>query len=273
MSDTKNYGIVYLLTNPCMPGIVKIGKTSRTDLQNRMKELYTTGVPVPFECVYACRIKLSHMDKLETTLHSAFEPYRVNKNREFFSIKPEQAIAFMKFVDNIQDVTSEVSAEIANDLTTDDTLAIAKVRKKRPSINFYEMGMHDGDVLVWCADAHTGHGPVYGGRRHVDDADGRRYRRGDQQVEAASAAADHLLHAGRADHDRRTRSSAAGAAGAVHSQSGSDSFRCRRRGSVSGHRAGAHDFLDPPFPYAGHRLCGDLPAGSTGAEGLHSGLL
>ena len=152
MSDTKNYGIVYLLTNPCMPGIVKIGKTSRTDLQNRMKELYTTGVPVPFECVYACRIKLSHMDKLETTLHSAFEPYRVNKNREFFSIKPEQAIAFMKFVDNIQDVTSEVSAEIANDLTTDDTLAIAKVRKKRPSINFYEMGMHDGDVLVFVQD-------------------------------------------------------------------------------------------------------------------------
>ena len=152
MSDTKNYGIVYLLTNPCMPGIVKIGKTSRTDLQNRMKELYTTGVPVPFECVYACRIKLSHMDKLETTLHSAFEPYRVNKNREFFCIKPEQAIAFMKFVDNIQDVTSEVSAEIANDLTTDDTLAIAKVRKKRPSINFYEMGMHDGDVLVFVQD-------------------------------------------------------------------------------------------------------------------------
>ena len=152
MSDTKNYGIVYLLTNPCMPGIVKIGKTSRTDLQNRMKELYTTGVPVPFECVYACRIKLSHMDKLETTLHCAFEPYRVNKNREFFSIKPEQAIAFMKFVDNIQDVTSEVSAEIANDLTVDDTLAIAKVRKKRPSINFYEMGMHDGDVLVFVQD-------------------------------------------------------------------------------------------------------------------------
>lgn len=152
MSDTKNYGIVYLLTNPCMPGIVKIGKTSRIDLQKRMKELYTTGVPVPFECVYACRIKLSHMDKLETTLHSAFEPYRVNKNREFFSIKPEQAIAFMKFVDNIQDVTSEVSAEIANDLTTDDMLAIAKVRKKRPSINFYEMGMHDGDVLVFVQD-------------------------------------------------------------------------------------------------------------------------
>lgn len=152
MSESKNYGIVYLLTNPCMPGIVKIGKTSRTDLQNRMKELYTTGVPVPFECVYACRIKLAHMDKLETTLHNAFEPYRVNKNREFFSIKPEQAMAFMKFVDNIQDATSEVAEEIANDLTADDTIAMDKVRKKRPSINFYEMGLKDGDVLEFIHD-------------------------------------------------------------------------------------------------------------------------
>lgn len=65
MAESKDYGIVYLLTNACMPGIVKIGKTSRADLQNRMKELYTTGVLVPFECAYACRIKLSHMNKLE----------------------------------------------------------------------------------------------------------------------------------------------------------------------------------------------------------------
>lgn len=152
MADNKNYGIVYLLTNACMPGIVKIGKTSRTDLQNRMKELYTTGVPIPFECAYACRIKLSHMGKLETALHNAFEPNRVNKNREFFRIKPEQAMAIMQFVDNIQDATSEVSAEIANDMVQEDIIAIENVRQKRPSINFYEMGLHDGDVLVFVHD-------------------------------------------------------------------------------------------------------------------------
>ncbi len=152
MADTKDYGIVYLLINACMPGIVKIGKTSRTDLQNRMKELYTTGVPIPFECVYACRIKLSHMSKLETALHNAFEPNRVNKNREFFRIKPEQAMAIMQFVDNIQDATSEVSAEIANDMVQEDIIAIENVRQKRPPINFYEMGLHDGDVLVFIHD-------------------------------------------------------------------------------------------------------------------------
>ena len=150
--DNKDYGIVYLLTKACMPGIVKIGKTSRTDLQNRMKELYTTGVPIPFECAYACRIKLSHMGKLETALHNAFEPNRVNKNREFFRIKPEQAMAIMQFVDNIQDATSEVSAEIANDMVQEDIIAIENVRQKRPPINFYEMGLHDGDVLVFVHD-------------------------------------------------------------------------------------------------------------------------
>lgn len=44
------YGIVYLLTNPMMPGLVKIGMTTQEDIDKRMKELYTTGVPVPFEC-------------------------------------------------------------------------------------------------------------------------------------------------------------------------------------------------------------------------------
>ena len=33
-----------------MPGLVKIGMTTQEDIDKRMKELYTTGVPVPFEC-------------------------------------------------------------------------------------------------------------------------------------------------------------------------------------------------------------------------------
>jgi hypothetical protein len=47
------YGIVYLLTNPVMPGLVKIGMTAQEDIDRRMRELYTTDVPVPFECQFA----------------------------------------------------------------------------------------------------------------------------------------------------------------------------------------------------------------------------
>jgi hypothetical protein len=46
--------IVYISTNPVMPGVVKIGKTDQADVIGRAKELFTTGVPVPFDCVYAC---------------------------------------------------------------------------------------------------------------------------------------------------------------------------------------------------------------------------
>ena len=41
-------GTVYVLTNPAMPGMVKIGKTTR-DVTHRLKDLYSTGVPLPFE--------------------------------------------------------------------------------------------------------------------------------------------------------------------------------------------------------------------------------
>ena len=48
--ENSDMGIVYVLTNPAMPGIVKIGKT-HASLGSRLSQLYSTGVPVPFECV------------------------------------------------------------------------------------------------------------------------------------------------------------------------------------------------------------------------------
>ena len=45
-------GSVYVLTNPAMPNMVKIGKTTR-DVELRLADLYSTGVPLPFECEYA----------------------------------------------------------------------------------------------------------------------------------------------------------------------------------------------------------------------------
>lgn len=147
----QELGIVYVLTNRVMPGLVKIGMTTRSDIDARMKELYTTGVPVPFDCVYACLVCLKDCEKIEKALHKAFEPNRVNANREFFEIKPEQATAILELF-NKGDVTEEVKEEIDNDLETSDKLAKDKVRKRRPSLNFFEMGFHKGDVLSFDKD-------------------------------------------------------------------------------------------------------------------------
>jgi len=146
-----SYGIVYLLTNPCMPGLVKIGMTTQEDIDKRMRELYTTGVPVPFECQFACKVNNKDCAKIEKALHTAFDPQRVNKNREFFKINVEQAKAILELFHHT-DVTDDVSEEIQNDLTEEDKVASSKAQAKRPPLNLYEMGLHKGDVLQWKDD-------------------------------------------------------------------------------------------------------------------------
>ena len=139
------------MTNPVMPGLVKIGMTAQEDIEKRMRELYTTGVPVPFECQFACKVKKGDCVKIEKALHAAFAPQRVNANREFFRIQVEQAKSILELFHHT-DVTEEVSDEIENDLTDDDKAATKKARLHRPPLNFFEMGMKKGDVLQWKDD-------------------------------------------------------------------------------------------------------------------------
>ena len=49
-------GIIYILINEAMPNFVKIGKTTTT-VEQRMRALDTTGIPLPFECYYAARVR------------------------------------------------------------------------------------------------------------------------------------------------------------------------------------------------------------------------
>ena len=77
--------IVYILTNSAFPDYVKIGRT--TDLKARIKQLDTTGVPLPFECYYA--VEVVNSSKIEKLLHEAFDGVRVRQSREFFEILPE----------------------------------------------------------------------------------------------------------------------------------------------------------------------------------------
>ncbi len=46
-------GYVYVLTNPAIPGLVKIGRTSRTPAIRAAELSEPTGVPCPFEVAYA----------------------------------------------------------------------------------------------------------------------------------------------------------------------------------------------------------------------------
>ncbi len=136
--------IVYVLTNSAMPGLIKIGKTSQDDHTTRVSQLYTTGVPVPFDIEYACRVP--NPSEVESALHVAFAPHRINPRREFFEIDAEQAIAVLKLL-NVEDITDEVKSDVDN-IGTQDRNAAALLRSRRPSLNFEEMGIPVGSELV-----------------------------------------------------------------------------------------------------------------------------
>lgn len=85
--------------------------------------------------------------KIEKALHKAFDPQRINQNREFFRINVEQAQAILELFHH-EDVTEEVTDEIQNDLTDEDKAASTKAQAKRPPLNFYEMGLQKGDILI-----------------------------------------------------------------------------------------------------------------------------
>ncbi len=143
--------IVYVLANSAMPDIVKIGKTTQADVKTRMNQLYTTGVPVPFECVFA--IEVTDCSKVESALHIVFGPNRINPNREFFKIDSEQAIAILKLLGQ-KDVTPQVSAELNSNVSQAEKDSGKKL-KKRPNMDFLEMNIPEGSELLFEDGATT----------------------------------------------------------------------------------------------------------------------
>ena len=147
---SKNNQIVYVLTNEAMPNLVKIGKTTRSDVKTRMSELYSSGVPYQFECVYA--VEVNDCSTVEKALHIAFNPNRVNPKREFFSIDPEQAIAILKLL-GTKDVTPLLNSNLDSNVSATELEAVKQAKKKRPNINYFEMGLEKGTLMTFANDS------------------------------------------------------------------------------------------------------------------------
>lgn len=76
-----------------MPGLIKIGKTRR-DSRSRARELYSTGVPTPYQVAF--ELFCDDHDKTENTIHSELLDFRVNNNREFFRYPLDKAISLLQ---------------------------------------------------------------------------------------------------------------------------------------------------------------------------------
>ncbi|HMP28257.1 MAG TPA: GIY-YIG nuclease family protein [Saprospiraceae bacterium] len=135
--------IVYVLINEAMPGYVKIGIT--TNLEQRIRSLDTTSVPLPFEVFYAATVKDSKF--IEKQIFEAFLDKRVRSSREFFQISPEQAVAIIKLVE-IKNVTPKQDFVE----TQEDQKALNEARTRRSAFNFKMVDIPVGAELSFTHD-------------------------------------------------------------------------------------------------------------------------
>lgn len=141
---------VYVLSNEAMPGLLKIGRTGQTSPLPRMGELYTTGVPLPFECELAMAIDDDQAQQIETALHRAFDPHRVNPKREFFRMNLEQVAAILKVWPGAEDVTDDARRELDAEIEQGERDALRRERRRRPRLDLPELGIRDGDQLEFA---------------------------------------------------------------------------------------------------------------------------
>jgi len=136
--------IVYILTNPSMPDLIKIGRTK--DLDDRVSSLSGhTGIPVPFEVFYACEV--AENTDIEKRLHFAFGDHRINPKREFFRISPERVQMILEAL-AIRDVTPD--ADIVEDDT--DIQTLRRANERRPVFRFSMVDVPVGATLHFIKD-------------------------------------------------------------------------------------------------------------------------
>lgn len=148
MATDNDGAIIYCLENPALrDGIVKIGRTR--NLEARLKELYSTGVPLPFECALALKVK--DAVTAERLLHEAFggDQCRRNPKREFFWVGDVERVKAAMRLTGGEDVTPD--KDVVEDEASRQALEREKERKKRRwnRFNFGMVNIPPGAVLTF----------------------------------------------------------------------------------------------------------------------------
>lgn len=139
MSENKK-GYIYIMTNPALIDMVKIGCTK--NVEERRRKLSTTALPYEYE-VYATYETNGNLEdkKLHQLIDDLNPDLRVSKNREFYVMTPEQAYRLLDAIAIISGTTRKLTK--INPIHTNI---------KRPPIDFIKCGIPKGAELIYIED-------------------------------------------------------------------------------------------------------------------------
>ena len=151
-------GYIYIMTNPCLHDMVKIGYAS--DVEARRKQLSTTALPFEYE-IYATYETSGQLEdkKLHELIDTLNPKLRLAKNREFFAMSAEKAYRLLEAIaiisgsaDKLKRVAQRQDETTAGSSKRQTHGSGSSGRKQRTAINFQKCGIPVGAELVFIDD-------------------------------------------------------------------------------------------------------------------------
>ncbi len=139
-TKSENYGLIYGLTNPYFKGMVKIGATRSLDISKRMRVL-GIAVPKPFECAFAYKVPIKDLFAIENRLHKTFAHCRI-AGSEFFEIDYHEVDELLRMIGKFEPMKT----------TVQEVINTEEEKRKKPNMDFFEMGLSVGAVLIYNND-------------------------------------------------------------------------------------------------------------------------
>ena len=154
-------GLVYILTNPCLDGWVKIGMTERDDINQRLRELNApTSIPFSYRCyaTYAVddprsaeRCIHSIIDNINSSprARETLENGRV-REREFFKMTAEQAYGVFKAIATLKgDLENLINYEMTQEEAREQEMADRRTKRSNSSFKLLNIGIGEEIAFIY----------------------------------------------------------------------------------------------------------------------------
>lgn len=155
-------GLVYILTNPCLDGWVKIGMTERNDIERRLQELNSPpNIPLSYRCYATYEVENpleverrihSLIDRVDDSLHAREQLNNGRiREREFFKISPETAYGIFKDIAVLRGDTNKLKLYTPT-LDQSQEQELAENRTKRSNNSFELLNISIGEEISFLYD-------------------------------------------------------------------------------------------------------------------------
>lgn len=125
-------GYIYVLVNSSMPGLVKVGKTTRLPRERADELSGVTGVPTPF--IVAFDQHFADCDAAEVFVHTKLSEkgYRLSEAREFFQAQASEVIRIIASIGLNEFQVADKNQELLPDIV-DDEFSSFRLQSSQPS--------------------------------------------------------------------------------------------------------------------------------------------